>query len=79
MPTPSPLSGGGTLGTLLVVYLLAGAAAVAVWLWALIDAIRMPSDADYRAGSKVFWVLVILFLPAFGGLLYFIIGKPRRG
>lgn len=47
-------------------------------LWALIDAIRVPSDADFRAGNKVIWVLVILFMHCVGALIYFAVGRPRN-
>lgn len=47
-------------------------------LWALIDAIRVPSDADFRAGNKVIWVLVILFMHCVGALVYFAVGRPRN-
>jgi len=43
-------------------------------LVALIDALlnRFPGN------DKIAWVLVILFLPFFGSLLYFLIGRRRR-
>lgn len=47
-------------------------------IWALVDAIRVPSDQDYRAGTKVIWVLVILFMHCVGALIYFAVGRPRR-
>jgi len=44
---------------------------------ALVDAIRVPNDSDYRAGSKLIWVLVILLLNCVGALIYYAVGKPR--
>ena len=52
-----------------------------VWIfpiWALVDAIRVPSDRDFRAGTKLIWVLVILFLNCLGALIYFAVGRPRN-
>jgi phospholipase D-like protein len=50
-----------------------------VWLWALIDAIRVPDDSMYRAGNKLIWVLVIVLAQLVGAILYFAIGKPAAG
>ncbi len=33
---------------------------------------------DFKNNDKIVWVLVALFLPVFGSLLYFIIGRPKR-
>jgi hypothetical protein len=49
-----------------------------ITLVALVDAIRVPNNGDYRAGTKVIWVLVILFLNVLGAVLYYAVGKPRR-
>lgn len=54
-------------------------AAISIFpIWALVDAIRVPSDQDYRAGTKVIWVLVILLMQGVGALIYFAVGRPRR-
>jgi hypothetical protein len=44
----------------------------------LVDAIRVPSDSMYRAGTKLIWVLVILLVNAFGvgAIIYFVVGRP---
>jgi hypothetical protein len=44
------------------------------WLWMLVHAIGNKSLSD---GEKVVWVLVIIFLPFLGSILYFFIGKPK--
>lgn len=33
---------------------------------------------DFPSGEKLIWVLVILFLPILGSILYFLIGRDRR-
>jgi len=33
---------------------------------------------DFPSGEKLIWVLVIIFLPILGSILYFLIGKNRR-
>jgi hypothetical protein len=33
---------------------------------------------DFQGNDKIIWVLIILFLPFLGAILYFMIGKNRR-
>jgi len=51
-----------------------GIALFAFWLWMLIHAIQNKGLSD---GEKVVWVLVIIFLPVIGSILYFFIARPR--
>ncbi len=51
-------------------------AAFALWIYALVDAIRVPADSMYRAGNKLIWVLVIVFAHFIGAILYLVLGKP---
>lgn len=53
-----------------------GLAAVVFWIWALVDAIRVPDEAMYRAGTKLVWVLVILIAGIVGAVLYLVLGRP---
>jgi hypothetical protein len=48
-------------------------------IWALVDAIRVPEDSMYQAGSKLVWVLVILFGGFIGATIYLVIGRPKSG
>ena len=41
---------------------------------ALIDIIRN----EFTGSNKLIWVLVVLFLPIFGSLLYFFMGKDQK-
>ncbi len=44
-------------------------------LFAIISLLRN----DFKGSNdKVVWILVILFLPYFGSILYFLMGRPRR-
>ncbi len=45
-----------------------------IWLWALIDAIQNPRLVGTE---KIVWVLVIIFIPCIGALLYFLLGRKR--
>jgi uncharacterized RDD family membrane protein YckC len=54
-------------------------ATIVVTIVALVDCIRVPDDAMFQNGTKLIWVLVIVFLTLIGAVLYFAIGRPRRG
>lgn len=58
-------------------FLAVGLLSWIITLVALVDAIRVPGDHYYRAGSKLIWVLVILFLNFVGALIYYAVGRPR--
>ncbi len=66
---------GGLFG--LFALLVGGAlsiAAFAFWLWMLIHAITNKGLPDVE---KIVWVLVIIFLPFIGSIIYFFIGRPK--
>ena len=44
------------------------------WLWMLIHAITNKGLSD---GEKIVWVLVIIFLPLLGSIIYFFVGKSK--
>ncbi len=50
-----------------------------VWIWALVDCIRVPDDRLYREGTKLIWVLVIVFLQVIGAIVYLAVGRPAKG
>ncbi len=47
-----------------------------LWVYALVDAIRVPDDSMFRAGNKIIWVLVIVFAHFIGAILYLLLGRP---
>jgi hypothetical protein len=49
-------------------------AGFAFWLWMLIHAISNKGLSD---GEKIVWVLVIIFLPLLGSIIYFFVGKSK--
>jgi energy-coupling factor transporter transmembrane protein EcfT len=49
---------------------------VAVWLYALFDALTSPEDKIRRL-QKPLWILAILLLFALGAFLWFAFGRPR--
>lgn len=67
---------GGAGSLFLIVFLPLVLVGFIIWLWALIDAIRVPDDSMYRAGNKLIWVLVIVFAQLIGAIVYLAIGRP---
>jgi hypothetical protein len=49
---------------------------VVLVVWALVDAIRVPDDSMYKAGTKLIWVLVILVGGFVGAIVYLAVGRP---
>jgi hypothetical protein len=48
-----------------------------LWVWTLVDVIRVPGDDRFRAGSQLIWVLVIVFTQVIGSVIYLAIGRPE--
>jgi hypothetical protein len=56
-----------------------------VWTSLMVGLLVLPVLAlihmlqhDYRGRHRLVWVLIIVFLPFFGSILYFIMGKRYR-
>ena len=65
----------GVFGILIfLITALISLACFAFWVWMLVHAIGNKALSD---GEKIVWVLVIIFLPFLGSILYFFIGKPK--
>ena len=45
-----------------------------LWIWALIDAIQNPR---LSGNERIVWVLVIIFVPILGPLIYLLVGRGR--
>jgi len=66
---------GGLFGFgILLVGAVLSLAGFAFWLWMLIHAITNKGLADTE---RIVWVLVIIFLPFIGSIIYFFIGRPK--
>ncbi len=50
---------------------------VAIFILPIIALVHMLRH-DFRGKHRLVWVLIILFLPLFGPILYFIMGKRYR-
>jgi uncharacterized membrane-anchored protein len=45
-----------------------------LWIVALVDCLK----SEFKGNDKVIWVIVILFFPVVGPILYFIIGRGQK-
>jgi hypothetical protein len=61
--------GGGLLITLMVILF--------IFLIPLIALISVVMN-QFNGNEKIMWVVIIIFLPFLGSLLYFLIGRDRR-
>jgi uncharacterized membrane protein len=65
-------------GSAIIVVVFALAAFI-VWIWALVDVVKVPDDSMFRTGSKLVWVLVIVFTGLVGAIIYLVVGRPSPG
>lgn len=56
-----------------------GLAAFTLWVWAIVDVVKVPDDSMFRAGTKLVWVLVIVITGVIGAIIYLVVGRPVRG
>ena len=71
------LGGGLFLFYLFAIAFVAGS--IALFVYALVDAIRMPNDASFKAGTQLVWILVILLAQGIGAIIYLVVGRPPGG
>ncbi|MFC7617514.1 PLD nuclease N-terminal domain-containing protein [Actinokineospora soli] len=57
---------------------LFGLITLGLWLFCLVDVITTP-DGDHRHLSKTPWLLIVLFFPLAGSIVWLVAGKPTRG
>jgi hypothetical protein len=63
------LFGGGLFLTLFIILFI-----ILLPLMALVSVLT----SEFRGNDKIMWVLIIIFLPFLGSVLYFLIGRDRR-
>ena len=52
---------------------------IVLFVYALVDVIRMPNDASFKTGTQLIWILVILLAQGIGAIVYLIVGRPPGG
>ena len=45
-----------------------------LWIIALVDILR----SEFQGNDKVVWVIVVIFFPFLGSILYFLVGRSRK-
>ena len=55
------------------IFFLIYLACLAFWLWMLIDVLM----SRHNTGTKVLWVLLMIFLPMLGSILYFFLARGK--
>ena len=74
--SPEPVTHLAGIGILLLLIgVFIGLLLFAFWIWMLVDAI---TNQGLTETEKILFVLLVLFLPFFGSLIYFFIGRPKR-
>ncbi|QHL86451.1 hypothetical protein GU926_02930 [Nibribacter ruber] len=58
-------------GELLILVLLPAI----LWIWALVDVLKSDFKTDFE---KIIWLLLVIFLPFLGWILYVFIGRSQR-
>ena len=66
-------------GVFVLFFLVFVVGGLAVLIYALVDAIRMPSDADFKSGTQLVWILVILLAQVIGAIIYLAVGRLPGG
>jgi cbb3-type cytochrome oxidase subunit 3 len=59
------------------VYIVLVLLAVTFWVYSIVDCALQP-PTRHRGVSKPVWVLIVIFFPVLGGVLWFAIGRSRR-
>lgn len=45
-----------------------------LWIWALVDIVR----SEFTGYNKIIWLLLVIFLPVLGLILYYFIGRKQK-
>ena len=64
----------GAMAAYMVVCAVFAVLWLAIWIWALVDALRNPTLTDTM---RLVWMLVIIFAPVIGALLYLVMARSR--
>jgi hypothetical protein len=56
---------------------LIGVATLGLWLFCLVDVMTTPDGAT-RNLPKIGWVLIVLFFPLVGSIVWLVAGRPER-
>jgi Phospholipase_D-nuclease N-terminal len=63
---------------LMVVFLLFGIAGTVLWIWAIVDVVRVTDESMFKAGNRLIWVLIVVLAGFVGALVYLFVGRPAK-
>ncbi len=55
--------------------------AIALFLWIIawfVGSIKVTQRRDLSVGQKFIWILLFVFMPFVGLLIYYFVGRPKR-
>jgi Phospholipase_D-nuclease N-terminal len=61
------------------IFFLVWVAGFILWIWALVDVVRMPDTVRFKTGDKLMWVLVVCLTSFIGAIIYLVVGRPAGG
>lgn len=68
----------GTFVGFLVIYAIVVVAAMAFWIWAIVDAVQFRDEVwDAARQNKVLWVVVAVIFGPVGAVAYLLVPRPR--
>jgi hypothetical protein len=56
----------------MLIWIVIAIACLAIWIWALVDALRNPA---LDGTMKLVWVLVIIFTQVIGAIIYLVVAR----
>ena len=56
----------------MIIFLVLGIIALILWIYAILDIVKGTFKGS---GSKMLWLIVVIFFPIVGALLYLLIGR----
>lgn len=72
-------AGGAIVGLVfMLLYGLVSLAVLGLWIYALVDCLKVQDDSQYKTGTKVVWILVIVLGGCIGALVYLLVGRPAQ-
>lgn len=67
----------GTFALMAITMVAVMVGSLVLWVWAVIDVVRVKHDFLFRAGDRTVWVLIVLLGGPLGAVIYVAVGRPR--
>ncbi len=63
-----------SFGPIFIFFTLLGIGLLVIWIWALIDILK----SEFTGNNKIIWLLLVIFIPLLGVILYYFIGRDQK-